>query len=479
MSDLGSNRCLVSQSSIVLFKYFLLLEQDFLSSYFLFDEIQSPFDQRCVGIHDLRVEGDPSNPSWLPHAETLISKVGNGNNVDKFYHAQLSSIYNSCPVNGYIPMHKSSSTENENESIWCNFYNFICNEEHHRTAASFDPNKHILQDLSEEHKLEIALKMRQQKSVQSYAYIPSHLFCGELCMILQERTFRLVSVIDSEKNWFSTALEEVASNDSTPLGSLQFKAYEIVFGPVGDPTVPSPSVWFDIPEDDLTPCTPQQAKHHKRSRHRIKKLPNRTNLVLSDSSIREKFKTIRISPFLIFQPLDYVTFDIITKVMVHRLKVIKLSSGKFDNSLYEAGPLLESERNELKQKYLCLLRSWIIDSWPEKILTEPIDDETDVPPVDCKYSSFVEKAKFFRTEQCYGLSSKRHLHDLPLNCKFYPSILWKSFTVNMLLLKNHDIGYVSDYMFWRFNFIMYFFLTHSHSWSLFPIDTSRDIDRLR
>jgi hypothetical protein len=374
----------------------------------------------------------------------LINKIANGNNVDKFYHERLASIYNSCPIYGYIPKHDPNNKKNtEDESAWRHFYDFVCNIENNtQFNVPYDPNKHNLQDLSEEHKLEIVLKMRQHKLSQSYAYIPTHLFCGELCMILQERTFQITSILD-QKRGYSAALEEVSEDNVAPFGAQQFQVYEITFGPVGDPTVRPPSVWFDIPKDELSPCTMQQAKHHKRSRHRIKKLSNRANPIQGDPIIGEKFKTIKIPPFFNYQPLDQFTFDLITSILVHRLKMVKLLTGKFDRSLPEVGQLLESERIELRERFLCLLRSWIINSWPEELLQEPIHDETDVPSVSGKYSCVVGAAKFNRSEEYYGLSSRRHFYDLPLNSKYLPAMLWKSFTTNILMSMGKNIDHVS------------------------------------
>ena len=363
----------------------------------------------------------------------------------------------------------------EEEYSWHHFYSFVCNLQSKPQDVPFDAKKHTIQSLSEEHKLEIVLKLRQEKASQAYAYIPTHLFCGELCMILLERNFRLVSVMNTETGLFTTALEEVTEDYSTSSGALPFKAYEMAFGPVGDPTVRSPCVWFDIPKDDLTPCTPQQAKHHKRSRHRIKKISNRLNPNQGDAQIGEKFKSIRISPFFSYQPLDHVTFDLITSILVLRLNTLKLASGKFKNSLNQIGTTLDSERIDLKQRFICLRRSWVIDSWPEELLHEKINDETDVPPVTGNFTCIIATTQFSRGGEQYGLSSKRHLNNLPLNSLLLPSILWKSFTINMLLLKGRDIENVR-----RLNcicFVKYWLICpFPHMYSQLPSSTSLQTD---
>ncbi len=403
----------------------------------------SPFDQRCIGLHDPRVGGSQQNSAWLPHAETMINKIGSGHNVDKFYHERMSSIYNSCPIYGYVPKQDRGSATDGDESTWTHFYDFICNTKNNSLDVPFNTNKHTLQELSEEHKLEIVLKMRQLRTGQEYAYIPTHLFCGDLCMILQEKKFQLLSIIESNDKGFSTVLEETTGECCVPVGSLEFKVHEIAFGPVGDPTVRPPSIWFDIPKDDLTPCTPQQAKHHKRSRHRIKKTPNKISPHQADSQAAEKFKSIRITPFYHYQPHDHVTFDLITSILVHRLKMVKFLSGKFDDTLHEIGPLLDTERSDLKRKFLNLLQFWVLCSWPEELLREPIHDDTDVPPVNGKYTCSVGSARFSRGTECYGLGMRRYLFDLPLKGQMFPAILWKSFTTNMLISSRHDVDYVS------------------------------------
>jgi len=465
-----------------------------------------PFDQRCIGLHDSRVEGDPTSTAcWLPHAETLINKINKGCNVDKFYHERVASIYNSCPIYGFVP--KQSRNSIEMESTWNRFYDFICC--HNRTKAktiSFDVNRgHVIQphELEEEHILEIVLKMRQRKLSQSYAYIPTHLLSGDLCMILQERTFQLNSVLNEERQVMTFTLGEIegigmdqppppsqnqtqstsiessssmGSNINTGSSSKVFKAYEIVFGPVGDPTVRQPSTWFDIPKSDLMKCTAQQAKHHKRSRHRIKKVQFRTthsakassssasssssNHLLNpnqnnannptsprlqvddnDAYLDESYKAVTIAPFYNHQPRDHETFDLITGILLHRLKKVKFLSGKFDPSIqHQVGSLLESERMDLKTKYFNLYRFWILSSWPDQILQEPIQDETDVPPVNGDYVCVVDSVKFTRADECYGLGQRRCSYDMLPNSKILPSLLWKSFTVNMLLMMGKNIG---------------------------------------
>lgn len=90
-----------------------------------------------------------------------------------------------------------------------------------------------------------------------------------------------------------------------------------------------------------------------------------------------------------------------------------------------------------------MVQFWIVDSWPEEALQEPIDNQTDVPSAAGKYSCSIEPIKFPRAEICYGLSSKRLKYDMPLNSMLLPSILWKSFVTNMLLSRSMDIESVS------------------------------------
>eukprot|EP00554_Chaetoceros_debilis_P014899 CAMPEP_0194126274 /NCGR_PEP_ID=MMETSP0150-20130528/59904_1 /TAXON_ID=122233 /ORGANISM="Chaetoceros debilis, Strain MM31A-1" /LENGTH=1236 /DNA_ID=CAMNT_0038820127 /DNA_START=46 /DNA_END=3756 /DNA_ORIENTATION=- len=422
-----------------------------------------PFDTRCIGLHDPRVTSDDHEMAWLPHAETMINKVTDGANVDKFYHERLTSAYNSFPLYGYVPLvRKDRGINLEDDASWEDFYNHVCNswrmEKQHSTpvaAASWEdfynhvcnswrmekqhstpvaargvdsPSNASLEYLSEADTLEIVLNMRKDKLGTSFAYSPTHLLHGDLCMVLQSKSFQLQSGLDASSRP-STVLKEVTDQNE---GGIHFKVYEIAFGPIGDPTVRTLSIYFDIPTSDLCKCTPQQAKHHKRSRHRLKS--SKRSLQSADD-----YLTV-VPPFDDHQPLDEATFDLITNILALRLKMVRLFSGGYDfGVVHAAKEHLEISANTLKQSYFSLLRFWVTWSWPEQVLQRPINSDTDVPPVETHYDCNIHDVKYIRTKECYGLGTRRYEFKMTPITKHLPSFLWKSYLINVQLARGKSI----------------------------------------
>ena len=389
----------------------------------------SPFDQRCIGLHDPRIEGKEA--AWLPHAETMINKIADGANVDNFYHERVASVYNLCPVYGYVPLIPTTLYE---ENIgFKHFYDFICNADR-KPGRSRSAQRDALDSLSEEAQMQIVLKMRQEKVGSSYTYMPTHLLQGELCMVLQTKRF------ESRKNIMNGAdiVQEIDFDSQQLTENRTIKVHEIAFGPVGDVTVRTVTLWFDIADKDLVECTPQQAKHHKRSRHRLnKKVKNKANI---DENVT------KIPPFNHYQPRDHDTFDLITNILTFRLKTVTLlRRGK-----YEAGAKeqliheLETEMESLKFRYSNLLRHWIIWSWPDQVLQPVIDDDTDVPPVDGEYYCLLngvghELRGGTFSDESHGLGAKRSTVELPTMARCVPALLWKSFIQNTQIMENKPV----------------------------------------
>ena len=110
MRYMGCNWCLVRV--LFLFHWNHRTLPDISESFYFFRLIfaryvlitfLSPFDQRCMCLHDPRIAGLHSC-LWLPHAETLINGLGSSVNVDKLYHQRLASVYTCCPIYGYVPV---------------------------------------------------------------------------------------------------------------------------------------------------------------------------------------------------------------------------------------------------------------------------------------------------------------------------------------------------------------------------------------
>lgn len=406
----------------------------------------SPFDQRCTGLHDPRVESEPSTTAWLPHTETMVSKVvEDGSNVDRFYHEQLASTYNCCPIFGFVPMVQTKNAEDCSESSWNHFYNFVCNlDTGDLDNNSFCSPTSSSNGLYEEFKLDIVLKMRESRLGVSYSYLPSHIFRGDLCMVLQSRKFMLRTLIGRE-NTSVKVLKEVpvtAMEEATSISDFVFEAHEIAFGPVGDPTVPPVSILFDIEDGDLVPCTFQQAKHHKRSRHRLKKMRRFVQGTLRSNDEEDKPS---ISLFYHYQPRDNVTFDLITRVLRHRRDIVRLySSNYMENVNYRAAyQALDIELRYLQRSYQSLVRFWLAFSYPELALDAPIDENSDVPPVDGEYNCFTGEVKFSRSNDFSLLGAQRYQYQMSPTATLLPSYVWISFILNMSIINQRVINPVS------------------------------------
>jgi len=422
-----------------------------------------PFDQRCIGLHDPFVRCDPSNPAWLPHAETKTDSIGSGANVDSFFHERVSSVYNCCPVYGYVPRKMWKSELGEINESWEHFYSYVCNlkSEDASTGDAQDSQSRSLYDLSEANMLQIVLKMRERKAGQSYTYSPTHSFCGELCMVLQTRFFRSISIQPNGEN--IDRLEEVLQPNSDNVStqspqpySKHIKIHEVAFGPVGDPSARSVSLWFDIPKSDIVPCTRQQAKHQKRSRHRLKsprlKSPRiQENILSPDSSQNDRNVehngSIRIAFFHHYQPRDDATFQLITEILTHRLQDLMCMSGQFDIlTTISIKNLLESEDQRLRAIFLSLNRFWMTWSWPFKTLKERIDNNTDVPPIDGNYDFLIDTSKNFHSETFFGIDDVNKADLIPSTLKLLPAFSWKSFIINIQLIHGRTLKDIKDHI---------------------------------
>lgn len=290
-------------------------------------------------------------------------------------------------------------------------------------------------EISEMHRVEMALKMRERKMAQFFTFLPSHLFCGELCMVLQTSYFRL-EVVESFQNIKRYKVIEISEEEASKSASTEnpfiITAREITFGPVADASVRPVSVWFNVPEEDITPCTRQQARRHKRSRHRLRQKRDYENQ-------QEEIKisaSCSIPPFNCCQPVDDATFDLITSIMNHRLKVLKYFSSSSDEEILRT---LASEEESLLKCFESQRRFWVTWTWPKRTGSNYIDDNTDVPDIDGAYSfvtygnrAFGEDAIFFGVDQP---SRSRGQHPvLSDKAKLATGLVWKSFVMNLQLL---------------------------------------------
>mmetsp|Transcript_25441 Transcript_25441/g.55581 ORF Transcript_25441/g.55581 Transcript_25441/m.55581 type:complete len:955 (-) Transcript_25441:277-3141(-) len=401
-----------------------------------------PFDQRCLGLHDPRVSG--SHPSWLPHAETLLNGIMSNRNVDKTYHQQLASVYSCSPLYGYIPDRKWQSEEANTLSAWKHFYNYVCN----LTGQS-----NVLSP-PEVCRVYVALKMRERMSAKCYAYRPTHLLKGELCMVLQTKTFVIpgdVSTMCSEDIMDVTGETTYTTDPTRTLGKDLITANEIAFGPVGDPSVRHVSVWFNLAKDDLVECTQQQAKRHKRSRHRIKRAEERGKakaLVSAETCRRERAASLlqdsgddpddtEARPFYNYQPMDTATFDLATDILRHRLHFLD-SIAVMPQDPETKGRILDerlqNEENRLKSRFESLRRHWMTWSWPVKCGVVQIVESTDVPPVDGTYAFDMDEPDNFQVESFFGINDGEGTDITSRQAKMTVGFLWVSFLINIQII---------------------------------------------
>mmetsp|Transcript_6478 Transcript_6478/g.11492 ORF Transcript_6478/g.11492 Transcript_6478/m.11492 type:complete len:853 (-) Transcript_6478:202-2760(-) len=402
-----------------------------------------PFDQRCTRLHDPRVIG--RQPSWLPHAEVL------GNNkkeqeVDKLYHQQYSSIYSCSPVYGFAPKNRWKADESSTNSAWKEFYSFCCNVD----SDSDQPNsegvrwqlsspkksKHV--EINEMHWLAMALMMRERRKAQHYVYSPSHIVCGDLCLVLQTSYFVLEAggFDDSAERYkiIEVSKEEAANIEK---GKRVIVAREIAFGPVADASVRQVSIYFDIKPTDIARCTRQQARKHRRSRHRIGAKRHNENQT-------EDWKIISscsIPPFACHQPMDEAAFNLITGILTHRYRVLKRNYFYSSSGLDQRSRLsLSLEEERLRKSFESQRRFWMTWTWPKKIGSSDVGDDTEVPEVDLPYNfvpfgdpGYRLDSLFFGTDQQHT-NSDESLQVISKQAKLATGLVWISFVMNLQLL---------------------------------------------
>ncbi len=403
----------------------------------------SPFDQRCTRLHDPRVVS--SQPSWLPHAEVLVNISKNEREIDKLYHQQYSSVYSCSPIYDFCPEKKWKADKERTSLAWREFYYFCCNmdaTEHisQVNPSLFPPMDATLLDtnLSEMNRLAIALKMRRKVKARQFLYRPTHLFCSELCMVLQTCYFRLEAIMTSQDAQRNRVVEisktEAMETCDMDQSDRIIVACEIAFGPVADASVHPVSIWFDINSDDIVKCTRQQAKRQKRSRHRVRAKQNTDN-ALGSAKIGGSSS---IPPFISHQPMDDAAFDLITGIQTHRYRVLECLLSSSNASVLQ---LLSLEEESLKNNFVSQRRFWMTWTWPKTVESSNINEDTEVPGVDSTYN-FVPYGDPGYREDSIFFGTDDHTHDQVVSqlANLATDFIWKSFVTNLQLL----LGQVTD-----------------------------------
>mmetsp|Transcript_31586 Transcript_31586/g.38372 ORF Transcript_31586/g.38372 Transcript_31586/m.38372 type:complete len:984 (-) Transcript_31586:357-3308(-) len=408
-----------------------------------------PFDQRCSGLHDPRVSGSAS--SWLPYAETLVNSTGSSVNVDKLYHQQLSALYSCSPLYGFIPSKKWSGDLASTYESWRELYSFICKSNHCDIAGQpqnkiFGSSDKEFGYIFEMYQISIALDMREKKLAQNYAFYPTHIICGELCMVLQKGAYQIVTEIKSGNHKCSKIEKiEIGSVDDEDTRKNTIIAHEIAFGSVGDPGVRPISIFFNVPKSEITLCTPQQAKRHKRSRHRLQK--NRQGektylqVPLSKENPTTKLELIIGLPFYNYQPIDDDMFNFVTDALKLRLLSLELENSL--NMTFKQHEIsaekIRQEDKRLQMSFESQRRFWVTWSWPVKTGRGYVNEETTVPPVDGVYDfDFIEGLNNRLLDFSSNMGNESVHQLISHKSKLATGFVWKSFIANIRLISSSN-----------------------------------------
>ena len=309
-----------------------------------------PFGKRCAGIHDPRICGDYE--AWLPHTLSQGNAIETDINVESLYQKRLNELHYGTPFGIEFSIESGTALD---------LYKLVCNMS--------DETQSLNGTLSTIHKISIALQM-QGDSKWHYKFRPQHIIYDELCMVLQTRAFSLISSGDAQ---------EIPVNKYNPRNHSHVLAREIAFGPDSEPSVRQVALWFNIAEEDIFLCTPQQAKRYRWKRGLNKKTKSTCNERASLFDFQESFVMIR--------PHGRDAFELTTRILKHRLEVLKAAQLSVDLQARNEGlRRLEYEHQMLQEKIQAMIFHWKKWAWPITDGRGEIDESTPVPPVEGPYS---------------------------------------------------------------------------------------------
>jgi hypothetical protein len=330
---------------------------------------RSPFGKRCCGIHDPRVSG--SSSSWLPHTETQGNTMATDINVDCLHQKRLHSLLYRNPFGSQFCL----SGNNDKSSAWSDLYRLICRIDYSQNKDEGEQgwitDKRRRGGLGPISKLQIALKLHGDADWQ-YKFRPQHIIHDELCMVLQKRAFLV-----GNNNNMGEAAREIVLSTYNPRHASHVLVREIAFGPDSDPTVRGVSLWFNVSEDEVQLCTPQQAKRFRWKR----------GLKIKDQEQKDSssiFETLDSFPMI--RPDDKDAFDLAKNIMEHRCAVLQTERLSSMRDRFQALKKLETQKKALQERFENQKKSWAAWAWPINVGRENVNKNTPVPPVDSKYS---------------------------------------------------------------------------------------------
>lgn len=303
------------------------------------------------------------------------------------------------------PQASSTNTRSSISHQWRLLYNLATDANlKPNTEGWMTDNKHLRRSLrliDPIVKLQIAIRMREETTSDwLYKYRPQHFIYGEFCMVLTKPAFRIASRDGTKRKMRNHRTANKVGGDvevvEIPLSAYNpdmlshVVAREIAFGPDCDPSVRGVSLWFHIDEEDVTVCTPQQAK-----RFRWKKgiKPNKNELDATDQNRAVNAgqkpsafdSQAQLESFPMLRPQDPDAYDLVTDILKHRLAVLRAERICSMKERFESLKHLESKKCDLQLRFEHMQRTWTSWAWPVNIGREFVDRRTPVPAVDGFY----------------------------------------------------------------------------------------------
>lgn len=303
-----------------------------------------------------------SSPSWLPHTETQGNTIETDINVEALHQKRVNEIDYGTPFGHEF------SLENDK---WSDLYKYVCNIDYAKDGW-IDKQKNrrgqgnLVNPIV---KLQIALKMRGDCADWHYKFRPQHFVHDEFCMVLQHRAFLVTKA--------STVVEISLVDAKHRQGAGVVEVHEVAFGPDGDSSVRGVRLVFGIEENDISLCTPAQAKRFRWKRSSSKKDDKDKEAKPSVFDTMDSFEMVR--------PHDADAYDLTTDILKNRLAVLKAERITNMRERYEALKALEADKQSLQERFTAIREHWQAWSWPVSAGRDKVDKSTPVPQVDGKY----------------------------------------------------------------------------------------------
>ncbi|EJK57746.1 hypothetical protein THAOC_22179 [Thalassiosira oceanica] len=349
----------------------------------------------CPCLHDPRTGGQFKTPL----RQTDYQRPKNApEEVSKMHQAQQAALQGASPVYGFVPSfvwNVVDDDESSSQNAFFDFYGYCCNMADGLTdkAALWPVSPRPSLNITEVHRLSIALEMRMARKAQSF----------EPALLLQTRYFLING---PEVFSVSDDLGELYGGSNAAVVC----AREIAFGPVGDTTVRPASIWFNVDDKGIIECSTKELKKNAYqlwNDRRSRKFSGSASTLVEGS----------IPPFVSHQPADDAAFDLVTGIQAHRRDALRdMVSSMSPSIAYEELQSLDRRGQGLYESFLGQRRHWMTWQWPLKQRSGKIDETTPVPSIDGAY-----------TVSSIDLSTTRNGNVGPERASLTTGHLWESF----------------------------------------------------